>query len=578
MSNSPTISRQCPLVVNGASLSDVLAHLAASTSLSSTRKRDLRSAVCRFADLLEVTPERLPANIKQLKLLVFNIHPAQNNLSSKTLQNIKSNLLAAVRHSLATEKNVHLRKKLSSKWQCIYSQLPDKRFNSGLSRFIHFNSDRHIDPGDVNDENINAFVQELTDNSFIPDNKRNDIHRRTTRLWNEAGDVVESWPDIKLTVPDHRKPRTSHPLTNFLVAFQEDVIAYLAWLEDKDVLAEDRPPRRCKPRTINLRRSQIQLAASALVMRRHNINEIKTLDDLVGTEAVKDILRHYLKNNGDEPTSFIQGLAITLIAIAQYWVKVSNDRLTEIKRVKRQLGSQCVGMTDKNRHMLRQFDDDHNHQLLLQLPDQLIQLAATQLAAKAAITTQKAIAIETLIMAPIRMASLISLRFDRHLVKPGGNRGQYHLVLPEHETKNGQPYEVQLPKQLSQYIDQYRTQLLPAISGALNPYLFPNKSTGHKAQETLSQQIKETVKKYTGLDLTGHQFRHLSGKFFLEENPGQYESVRQLLGHKHIKTTTAYYTGMNTVEATRVFDDVILKKRKRLSEKSNQSTARNNES
>ena len=80
------------------------------------------------------------------------------------------------------------------------------------------------------------------------------------------------------------------------------------------------------------------------------------------------------------------------------------------------------------------------------------------------------------------------------------------------------------------------------------------------------------------LDLTGHQFRHLGGKFFLEENPGQYESVRQLLGHKHIKTTTAFYTGMNTVEATRVFDDVILKKRKRLSEKSNQSTARNNES
>jgi integrase len=137
---------------------------------------------------------------------------------------------------------------------------------------------------------------------------------------------------------------------------------------------------------------------------------------------------------------------------------------------------------------------------------------------------------------------------------------------------------VQLPKQLTQYIDQYRSQLLPAITGALNPYLFPNKSTGHKAQETLSQQIKETVKKYTGLDLTGHQFRHLGGKFFLEENPGQYEFVRQLLGHKHIKTTTAFYTGMNTVEATRVFDDVILKKRQRLSEKSSQSDVQDDES
>jgi len=573
-----TILNQGPTHFEGTSLNNVLENLATTTSLSSTRKRDLRSAVSRISDLLESTPERLPANIKQLKLMVFNIHPAQNNLSPKSLQNIRSNLLAAVRHFLATEKPVYPRKKLSSNWQRIYSQLPDKHFNSGLSRFVHFNSDRLIDPGDVNDETVSVFVQEMTDNSFVPDKKRNEIHRRTTRLWNEAGDVVESWPDIKLTVPDHRKPRTSHPLTDFPVAFQGDVIAYLTWLEDKDVLAEGRPPSRCKPRTINLRRSQIQLAASALVMQGRNINGIKTLADLVGAEAVKDILRHYLNKNGDEPTSFIQGLAITLIAIAQYWVKVSNDRLTEIKRVKRQLGSQRVGMTDKNRHMLRQFDDEQNHLLLLQLPAQLIQLAATQPTVKAAITTQKAIAIEMLIMAPIRMANLISLRFDRHLIKPGGNRGQYHLVLPEHETKNGQPHEVRLLKQLTQYIDHYRTRLLPTITTAPNPYLFPNKSTGHKAQATLSQQMKETIKKYTGLDLTGHQFRHLGGKVFLEEKPGQYESARQLLGHKHIKTTIAFYTGMNTVEATRVFDDVILKKRQRLSEKSNHSAARDNES
>jgi integrase len=443
---------------------------------------------------------------------------------------------------------------------------------------MHFNSARLINPGEVNDETVSAFVQELTDNSFIPDKKRNEIYRRTTRLWNEAGDVVESWPEVKLAVPDHRKPRASHPLTGFPVAFQEDVIAYLAWLEDKDVLAEDRPPSRCKPRTIDLRRSQIQLAASALVMQGCNIDEIKSLADLVSTEAVKDILRHYLNKNGDEPTSFIQGLVITLIAIAQYWVKAPNDQLAKIKRVKRLLGSQRVGMTDKNRHMLRQFDDDHNHQLLLQLPDQLIQLAATQPAAKAAITTQKAIAIEMLIMAPIRVASLISLRFDRHLIKPGGNRGQYHLVLPEHETKNGQPYEVRLPKQLSQYIDRYRTQLLPTITNAHNPYLFPNKFTGHKAQETLSQQIKETIKKYTGLDLTGHQFRHLSGKIFLAENPGQYEAVRQLLGHKHIKTTTAFYTGLNTIESTRIFDDLILKKRQHFSERPNKIDAQDDES
>ncbi len=565
-----TILNQGPAHFEGTSLNNVLKHLATSTSLSNMRKRDLRSAVSRIADMLESTPERLPANIKQLKPLVSKIHPAQNYISAKTLQNLNSNLLAAVRHFLATEKPVHLRKKLSSNWHHIYSQLPDKHFNSGLSRFVHFNSDRHIDPGNVNDETVSAFVQDLTDNSFIADKKRNDIHRRTTRLWNEISSIVSDWPNQKLTVPDHRKPRGTYPPTDFPTAFQDDVASYLVWLEDKDALAEDRPPGRCKPRTISFRRSQIQLAASALVMQGRNIDEVKSLSDLVETEAVKDILRQYLDKNDDEPTSFIQGLAITLVSIAQYWVKVPNDLLSKIKRVKRQLGGQRVGVTDKNRHMLLHFTDDHNRRLLLQLPDRLMQLAARQPTAKAAITTQKAIAIEMLLMAPIRMANLINLRFDQHLIKPGGNRGQYHLVLSEHETKNEQSYEVRLPKQLTEYIDRYQTYLLPAIINTPNPYLFPNKLTGHKAQATLSQQIKETITKYTGLDLTGHQFRHLSGLFFLEENPGQYESVRQLLGHKHIKTTIAFYTGMNTKEATRVYDDLILKERERLSAKANE--------
>ena len=101
--------------------------------------------------------------------------------------------------------------------------------------------------------------------------------------------------------------------------------------------------------------------------------------------------------------------------------------------------------------------------------------------------------------------------------------------------------------------------------------MFPNKTNGHKTQQTLSQQIKVTVKQHTGLDMTGHLFRHLSGKLYLEANPGQYETVRQILGHKNLKTTVNFYTGINTKEATRVFDALILGKRERLSGQPSQS-------
>ena len=54
-----------------------------------------------------------------------------------------------------------------------------------------------------------------------------------------------------------------------------------------------------------------------------------------------------------------------------------------------------------------------------------------------------------------------------------------------------------------------------------------------------------------------HLFRHLSGLLFLKANPGQYEPVRQLLGHKNIQTTVTFYAGFETDAAMRQYGQVI---------------------
>jgi integrase len=61
--------------------------------------------------------------------------------------------------------------------------------------------------------------------------------------------------------------------------------------------------------------------------------------------------------------------------------------------------------------------------------------------------------------------------------------------------------------------------------------------------------------------LTPHQFRHLAAKIILDANPGAYELVRQLLGHKNMKTTTNFYTGIDTRRAGRAHADLIMKLR-----------------
>ena len=51
--------------------------------------------------------------------------------------------------------------------------------------------------------------------------------------------------------------------------------------------------------------------------------------------------------------------------------------------------------------------------------------------------------------------------------------------------------------------------------------------------------------------LTPHQFRHLSAKVLLDAEPGSFETVKQLLGHKSLKTTVGAYAGIDSRRAAR---------------------------
>lgn len=61
--------------------------------------------------------------------------------------------------------------------------------------------------------------------------------------------------------------------------------------------------------------------------------------------------------------------------------------------------------------------------------------------------------------------------------------------------------------------------------------------------------------------MTPHQFRHLAAKIILDANPGAYELVRQMLGHKNTKTTVNNYAGIDTKRAGRAHADLLLKLR-----------------
>ncbi|HIL20895.1 MAG TPA: site-specific integrase, partial [Candidatus Thioglobus sp.] len=551
-------------MISSSSMADVFHAVEENQNLSSKQRCDQCSAIRRICTLLNTKPEHLPAQGKALSKILGAIHPTQHNIKLKTWRNIKSNILAAIR-SLPKQKRFTNNDRLNSNWSVLYNILPTERYKYGLSRFMRYCSYMGVMPLAVDDTTIDDFLVALETNTLLTDKHRHDAHRRTTLLWNEVSVVITIWPNNKLTIPNYKKPRTTRPFCDFPKSFQEDVDNYLNWLADPDPFAEHHPPKRCRPRTIELRQKQIQLMASATVAEGIAITDIKTLSDLLDPDNIKHALSYYLNKKGKD-NAFIIGLGATFMHIARHWLKLDNEKLKTLKEIRRRLGQRPRGMTEKNRDTLRQFESDMSRRLLLNLPEQLKINATQQRGIKRAITLQLAITVELLLTAPIRISNLASLQFEQHLVKPGGNKDRYHLVLSKQETKNRVPLEFLLSDKLTTMLDEYRKTVLPELASKQCRYLYPGKNGVQKRTTTLAQQIKGTIFKETGLSLTPHQFRHLCAMFYLEANPGQYETVRQLLGHTHLKTTTDFYASMSTREAQRLFDNTIQEERARLSD------------
>jgi integrase len=60
-----------------------------------------------------------------------------------------------------------------------------------------------------------------------------------------------------------------------------------------------------------------------------------------------------------------------------------------------------------------------------------------------------------------------------------------------------------------------------------------------KSQAMVALLIKTYLRKRAGIEFTSHQFRHLCAKIILDSEPGNFETVRQLLGQTSLKTTTS---------------------------------------
>jgi integrase len=169
-----------------------------------------------------------------------------------------------------------------------------------------------------------------------------------------------------------------------------------------------------------------------------------------------------------------------------------------------------------------------------------------------------AAAVAILTFAPVRLSNLVSIKLGENLIKPGGLNTPYWLVFPHYDVKNRVDLNFKYDQSLTDLIDEYIHEFRPALLRGTNAsWLFPGEGGAPKNGLLFGQQITGRIQETLGLRVTPHQFRHAAAAIYLKHRPGDYETVRRLLGHREIQTTIRFYCGLQTMQATEQFGRLI---------------------
>ncbi len=435
-------------------------------------------------------------------------------------------------------------------WQALFSCLDDRYDRFHLRRFFSFCSSRGLNPKDLTDADLAAYGVAV-DAAGIARPKQ--VVRDAALTWNRMADAGAGWPNVYLSPPASIN-RRSLSLADFLASFRADVDAFLHRTGAAELFA-DRSLKPLSPATQRDRRNKIlQIATRAVACGREPAT-IKKLSDLVEPEIAKQILETLWREAEQQANGHHHNLARLMVLIARHWAYRPPEEVAFLKRAETRFRPKKVGMTPTNWERLRPFTDAANIHRLVNMPMSMIKrLDVARPRISEAVAVQSALAVALLLVAPVRVKNLASIDLERHIHRIGETAC---LVFPEEEVKNAQPLEYPLRQSTLTLLNLYLRVYRPLLAKTASTKLFISLNGRPKTPAQLGAQIPKFIEEELGLRMHVHLFRHLAGFIYLRNHPGEYETVRQLLGHASIRTTVEFYTGLEHAESFRRYDAIL---------------------
>lgn len=438
-------------------------------------------------------------------------------------------------------------------WVTMLDQIKDRRLRSHLRRVASYCSANGIRPEQVNDGVISQFA-DIVAKSGLPRPKQ--IVRDALKSWNTQVLGIRQWPQVVLTLIKSQKI-VGVPFDQLPSSFRQDTESFLTVIGATSLFEA----QTCKPlneRSQKDRKQKIAQLVGIFVQAGGNLSAIKHLRDLIAPDVMRRILEHMWNEGLGARNGHNHNRARLLRIIAQHHAKVSPAELEPFREAERKFRPKNEGLTPKNRTKLRPFLDDGPCRVIVGLPSKIIRTINRNMpTVMDAVRVQSALAVAILLNAPMRIRNLSSLELDRHVDQIDPNN--IHLVIKDTETKNDQDLDYPLGKTAITILDLYKQVYRPLLvkSAQDKGELFISWNGVRKTEVALSVQLKKFIREETGYELSPHTFRHLVGLIFLKRYPGEYETVRKLLGHKDIRTTIKFYTGLEIQDAFVRLDNIM---------------------
>jgi integrase len=555
--------------------------LATWSDLPSHRAQKMRTALATAAKAL-APHQPMPASSVQMNCRslsrLLQAPPATFGLSAGRMTSLCSELRSVLRRLGLHEPDRRGAELESAALRACEQALPRYR-QLAILDFLRFLDTEKIAPEAVNGGTLSAYQTRCAERILCADPPAR--ARQVASTWNWAYQSVPNWPG-KLLIRADRADRYSFPFDTYPVPFQQDVERYAARLRghdldrifDDDLFAEDggsarRIQRPLRPASISGQLWTIRCAAGALVIMGLEQQQLTCLRDLIyPLERCKTILRFFLKRQGNGQSSpMTHRVAKMLRLLARDYCQLPEADVEKLADLAKALElPEPNGLTAKNTRRLRALMQPRARAMLLCFPQELMRRAASPhlKPEEAARLAMYATAMEILLICPMRRKNLAGLRLDLHLYRPDPRQRQLtHILISADEVKNERAIQWPLPAESARLIQTFITRYRPQLVNPGNPHLF---GTGDKLRSAqhLGEWLAGAVTRELGVEFNIHLARHFAAWNFLRENPGQYEVVRQVLGHRNIAVTMAHYVGLEADSAAQHFDATVLGDRRAL--------------